>query len=86
VTVGILTVVRRTFNKGSLRTRKAKLGKKSASVRTRLDTLFCGLYRDKTYPSISRASTVRTRGLGRTLGGDDGPITATVSAQFADQH
>lgn len=83
--IGLSTYVRRIIYTMGATTLEAKLGNEPASCRTRLDTLFCGLDRDKTYPSISGASVNRTRGASGILGEHDG-VKAAVSAQSVGQN
>ncbi len=77
-----MTVVRRTFNKGCVRTRKAKLGKNQRLEELRLATLFFWTQRNKASPSESGNSVTRLEGT--RLAGYDGSTTAAVSAQSAD--
>lgn len=83
MTVSCATVVRRTFNKGRLRTKKAKLGKNQRPEEPRLATLFFWTQRNKPCPSTSDNSVSRSQGT-RLAGYDD--TKATVSAQLASQH
>lgn len=83
MTVRDMTVVRRTFNKGSLQTLEAKLGKNQRLEEPRLATLFFGTHRNKACPLESGNSVTRSQGE-QNIDEYGGVITATASAQLAD--